>query len=383
MEAVPSMKHRAPAKARIISRAGQPPASTEAGEPPATVRSRFAIRLPLHLHPEQEHIPPSSEQDSPASRLFYTFLDILSGISHEVPEMAKSGFLAFDVEAAYPGLPPGVIPDDEVGPVSIVLQKKLAAVIQRDNPKLRTIIETSPNKQGLLKVAAQFWRIVTVTTSKEIIIWDYVDEASRREISDRMADELRRRGYIEESPSPLQGDIVEEITDDINKALKYDAPHDKEHGQGGPAALADDKYAALTRQLEQRNHAFRQQLAAELALALKEEMRRRPHDSYDEKVELVRWVNAELDRFSMAFKHDKTGEAASFKAKSFETSHPEIGHFQLSSKDALGREKTTNTPNLDTLLSKLDLMDAPARREALAEWQAKVGRERRGANLGS
>ena len=44
----------------------------------------------------------------------------------------------------------------------------------------------------------------------------------------------------------------------------------------------------------------RQQAAARLLPALKDEMQRRPHVTYEQKIELVRWVNAELRRFDLA-----------------------------------------------------------------------------------
>ena len=148
------MKQRPSAKAAETPRSMQTPASIRPGGPPATVHSQFVIRLPLG--PEQEQIPPSGEQDSPAWQLFYNFLEILSGISHEVPEMAESGLLTFEIEAGYRNAPPGVIPDDEVGPLGGLLKQNLLGVIREESTDVRPIIEESPSKQGLLKIAAKF-----------------------------------------------------------------------------------------------------------------------------------------------------------------------------------------------------------------------------------
>lgn len=139
-------------------------------------------------------------------------------------------------------------------------------------------------------------------------------------------------------------------------------------------------YEQQAAQLEGLIGGVRQQAAAHLLPALKDEMRRRDHATYDQKVELVAWVNTELRRFGMAIKHPKTGEAAILKPSP--GNHPDVGSFELGGKDTEGRRTTFTTPDLDTLLGKLELMDAPPRREALAEWQATVGRDRRGAKRG-
>lgn len=139
-------------------------------------------------------------------------------------------------------------------------------------------------------------------------------------------------------------------------------------------------YDLLAKGLEEETRSFRQRVAATLLPALKEEMQRKPHDTYEDKIDLVRWVNAELRRFALAITHPKTGQPAAFKP--YPGNHPEIGAFQLVSKDADGKEKTFTTPDLSILLVDLELMEAASRREGLAEWHEKVSQPRRGAKRG-
>jgi hypothetical protein len=173
---------------------------------------------------------------------------------------------------------------------------------------------------------------------------------------------------------------------------------DQQTGQGRPVPEVDNhkvyshldsaietvpknaSYDEQATQIEGLIGGVRQRAAARLLPPLKEEMRRRPHNTYDQKIEMVAWVNAELRRFNLAIKHPKTGLPATFKPKP--GNDPEIGCFQLSSEDADGKEKTFTTPDLATLLDKLELIDAAARREALSEWREKVGRQHRGAKRG-
>jgi len=154
-----------------------------------------------------------------------------------------------------------------------------------------------------------------------------------------------------------------------------------EHLDAAMATVPKDAaYDEQASQIEGLIGSVRQRAAARLLPALKDEMRERDHDTYDQKVELVRWVKAELRRFDLAIKHPKTGQPATLNTKP--GNDPDIGSFELASRDAAGREKTFTTPDLDTLLDKLELMDAPPRREALAEWNEKVGRQRGGAKRG-
>jgi hypothetical protein len=153
-----------------------------------------------------------------------------------------------------------------------------------------------------------------------------------------------------------------------------------EHRDAAMTVAQDTGYVGLAKRIEEEIQAVRQRAAARFLPALKAEMQRRPHETYDQKIELVRWVNAELRRFNMAFKHPKTGQPAAFYPSP--GNHPDIGAFQLDGKDAGGKRTTITTPDLAALLDKLELMDAPIPRNALSEWQDRVGRPGRAAKRG-
>jgi hypothetical protein len=124
-------------------------------------------------------------------------------------------------------------------------------------------------------------------------------------------------------------------------------------------------YEVLAERLEEANRRFGEELAARLLPALKEEMRSedRPHETYEQKIELVRWVNAELRRFNLAFRHPRTGKPAALKAQP--GYHPDIGYFELRAKDADGRHRTFIARDLDTLLGNLVLVRRALPRQAV------------------
>ena len=125
---------------------------------------------------------------------------------------------------------------------------------------------------------------------------------------------------------------------------------------------------------------FKRQIIARLLPPLKEEMQRMPHESYEQKKEIVRFVNSNLRRLDLAVKSPKTGLPATFRP--FPGNHPEVGSFQLRSEDADGREKTFTTPDLATLLDNFELVEAAPRREALSEWRDRVKQPHGGSQRG-
>jgi hypothetical protein len=123
-----------------------------------------------------------------------------------------------------------------------------------------------------------------------------------------------------------------------------------------PAMLKPTNYEVLAERLEEANRKLSGEIAARLLSALKAEMRsgRRPHETYEGKMELVRWVNAELRRFNLAFRHPRTGRRATLRVQ--RGYRPETGYFELLGKDEGGGHRTWTTPDLEALLAKLVLI---------------------------
>ncbi len=179
-----------------------------------------------------------------------------------------------------------------------------------------------------------------------------------------LAEELRIQGIgviPKGEPTPPNTKTATEVRRELLDALSATVPKDA-------------SYEEQIAHREALKHAFNQKLAVDHGDSLKAELRRRPHETYQDKKELVKWVNSELRRLGLAFKSPKTGQAATFVAR--HGNHPGIGKFQIVSVEPDGSEKTFNTPDLDTLLSSLELMDAPSRREPLSEWRERVTRDR-------
>jgi hypothetical protein len=129
-------------------------------------------------------------------------------------------------------------------------------------------------------------------------------------------------------------------------------------------------YEVLADRLEEETRTFRLQVANSLLPALKEELLLRKHATYDDKRELVKWVNAELRRFDLTIKHPKTGNASNFVA--YTGNHPEVGRFQLRSEGEGGKVETFSTPKLSAVFEVLELIAAPQREEGLAKWGERI-----------
>src|SRR5262249_16256740 len=119
----------------------------------------------------------------------------------------------------------------------------------------------------------------------------------------------------------------------------------------------DSGYDSVAQRLEQVSRDLKREVAARLLPDLKDEMRRRPHKSYDDKKIVVKWVNDELRRFGLAIKFPKSDRAATLTCNA--GNHPEEGRFILTSEGDDGRKQSFNTPRLSELLDNLVLIDAP------------------------
>jgi len=158
---------------------------------------------------------------------------------------------------------------------------------------------------------------------------------------------------LPESPTPVPS------KEETVKALLTDLP---------------DGYDSLASEVDAINQAYRRELAGRLIPALKAKIQAMPSATYGDKKELAQWVNAELRRFGLAIKSPKSDRAATFSCDA--GNHPEEGRFRLVTEGDDGKKESFSTPRHSELLDNLVLIDAPLRREGLAGWHSRAGRER-------
>ena len=164
---------------------------------------------------------------------------------------------------------------------------------------------------------------------------------------------------------------------DQHSPLQQDARD--EHLDAAIATIPGGDYGTRVQGLEELSHNFKRRVAAHLLPALKEEMQRRPHDTYDEKKDMVVWVNAELRSLGLAIRFPGSDREATLVA--IPGRHPDEGAFQLRSNGEDGKVKTFNAVKLSKFLDHLELMEARPRREVFIGWRGRVGQQRDGASL--
>lgn len=134
--------------------------------------------------------------------------------------------------------------------------------------------------------------------------------------------------------------------------------------RGRATVPKDIPYEEQAKEAARRSHAFRQQLAADLAPALNARIREKdmPHDTLDQKKELARWVNDQLEPLGLAVQCPKTGHPA--KLWGITGKYPFCFEIQRDGK----RIKTAYSATLP----ELTLMDAAPPKAAEVSWQQKV-----------
>ena len=278
------------------------------------VQTRFVIQLP-----DLESQPPSDDRNSPEWQLFYNLLGIFTGVSHEIPEALEHGILAFEVEAGYADMPPGVIPDIDYGPLGGMFRQKLPIVIREQKDDFRTILDESTITRRM-KIAVKFLRQSTTSdTNLEAIALLIL----------------------------------------------------KKQGPGGPVPLVDEKYLQFARQLQARSHNFRQQLAMELAPELNACIQKMPYATLEQKKEVARFVNESLECLGLAAECPKTGQPA--KLRGATGNKVGVGTFYFEVYIDGKREKTSYSEELP----QLTIIDATPPKEPEIEpeskWEQAVG----------
>lgn len=133
------------------------------------------------------------------------------------------------------------------------------------------------------------------------------------------------------------------------------------------AAALPESYEQRAAALAAESHTFRQELAAQLAPALNAHIQAMPHETLDQKKELARWVNEELERFGLAVQCPKTGLPA--KLRGTAGNWPGVGTFCY---QIYRNGKPEKSAYSDTL-PELTLMDAIPPKESQVTWQQAVG----------
>ena len=126
----------------------------------------------------------------------------------------------------------------------------------------------------------------------------------------------------------------------------------------------------MAKEYEKEHSDLKRKYMKRLLPALKEEIAIRSSNTYVEKLELVRWINAQLEKFDVAIMSPSTGRAAVLSADD----NGRQGRFKIKGADEHGNMINANIPTAAELIAKLALIESPPRREPLKEWRARVGR---------
>jgi hypothetical protein len=126
-------------------------------------------------------------------------------------------------------------------------------------------------------------------------------------------------------------------------------------------------YDLLSSRMLTIQHEFNAIIAKRLAAPLSSHLETLPRETDAQRHEIVRWVNEEVQNFGLAICCPVTKQASILHVIPVRPRNPR-GGFDIRLK---GSGKTTESrANLSDLLP-LELMEAPPRREALAEWYGR------------
>ncbi|MFO0858350.1 MAG: hypothetical protein U0640_13460 [Phycisphaerales bacterium] len=111
------------------------------------------------------------------------------------------------------------------------------------------------------------------------------------------------------------------------------------------------EYSTLRSRLDAMFDHTRQDLARQLAPALQKEALSRPHETYDQKKSLAKWINGELRRYGLAIRCPRTGQPSLLLANAGGVAG--IGRFHIEHTDSAGKRHRSVT---SVTLPPLDLM---------------------------
>lgn len=146
--------------------------------------------------------------------------------------------------------------------------------------------------------------------------------------------------------------------------------------------LKDDlSYEETVAKLAKLTHEFRQRVAEELAPALNARIRLpdMPHETLEQKKELARWVNEQIEPLGLAVQCPNTGLPAKLRGVTGSNRWPDVGRFCCEIYKDRKQKKTAYWDSLP----ELTLTDVTPQREPEVNWQQAVGPKtsRRGRKL--
>ena len=137
------------------------------------------------------------------------------------------------------------------------------------------------------------------------------------------------------------------------------------------ARPAEEVYEPQAQWLERVKHDVNHQIMDQAASAIKGKLQTWEHNTYAKKLEITRWLNAELRRFDLTISSPEVGGPATLSADA--AGRGGEGRFQLKgkTKGENGRHAYFSTQSLPELLGKIEFVNS-LRREALTEWRERV-----------
>lgn len=134
---------------------------------------------------------------------------------------------------------------------------------------------------------------------------------------------------------------------------------------------AEAAYEQQSAQLEMLKHEVNGRIRDRVDAAIRDRLSAETADTYAQKLEIARWLNAELRRFDLSIRSERVGGPASLAADP--GGRGREGRFQVKAKakDESGKFAYFTTQSLSELLANIEIVDAH-RRESLAGWRSRI-----------
>jgi hypothetical protein len=227
--------------------------------------------------------------------------------------------------------------------------------------QVENLLEKASKKLNMVLVPSQSTKMIPEsdvdTNSQPVIAIDLGTSQNSYYFDILKTSNQKGQGYLSEPLSPSQSSqtSVEERSrhlDGLIDSLPKDAGYEKKA----------ESLAGL-------NHEFRQRIAVELAPELNAKIQGMEHETLEQKKELGRWVNEQLEPLGLAVQCPNTGRPAKLRGMTGGSSWPDTGRFCFETHHDGKREKSSYSETLPELM----LTDATPTQEPETPWQAKVG----------